>query len=129
MITTQEEIRLRAGFHFWALGAVWDRRFTSSFVGSIPEAVISRCLIGNPGRSVGHFWNRRHRVGAALPSSSLAVKLTPSKSEARASCSLPDRSEVEQQDATPTIAELEAQGVVSRGMPEKGKTCSAGRGE
>ena len=39
------------------------------------------------------------------------------------------KSEPEQQDTTPTIAELEAQGVVSRGMPDKAKKRSGGRGE
>lgn len=34
---------------------------------------------------------------------------------------LPGKSEVEQQDATPSIADMEAQGVVSRGMPDKSK--------
>ena len=42
---------------------------------------------------------------------------------------LPGKSEVEQQDTTPTIAELEAKGVVSRGMPEKAKKRGGGRGE
>ena len=42
---------------------------------------------------------------------------------------LPGRSEVEQQDEAPTIAELEAQGMVSRGMPDKAKKRSGGRGE
>jgi hypothetical protein len=42
---------------------------------------------------------------------------------------LPGKSETEQQNATPTLAELEAQGVVARGMPDKAKKRSAGRGE
>ncbi|MDQ8699274.1 hypothetical protein [Hyphomicrobium sp. LHD-15] len=42
---------------------------------------------------------------------------------------LPGKSEVEQQEVTPTIDELEAKGQVSRGMPEKTKKRSGGRGE
>jgi len=42
---------------------------------------------------------------------------------------LPSKNEVEQQDAAPSIAELEAQGLVSRGMPEKAKKRGGGRGE
>jgi hypothetical protein len=42
---------------------------------------------------------------------------------------LPGKSEVEQQDATPTLEQLESEGLVSRGMPEKAKKRSSGRGE
>jgi hypothetical protein len=42
---------------------------------------------------------------------------------------LPGKSEAEQQDAAPTIVELKAKGAVSRGMPDKAKKRSGGRGE
>lgn len=43
---------------------------------------------------------------------------------------VPGKSEAEQQDSTPTIAELETKGLVTRGMPEKGKKRGGGgRGE
>ena len=60
-------------------------------------------------------WMRKDRYGRAMLTGATSYPL-------------PGKSEVEQQDATSTIAELEAQGVVSRGMPEKGKKRSAGRG-
>ena len=41
---------------------------------------------------------------------------------------LPGKNEAEQQDAAPSIAQLEAEGLVSRGMPEKAKKRSGGRG-
>lgn len=41
---------------------------------------------------------------------------------------LQGKSEVEQQDVTPSIEQLEASGAVSRGMPEKEKKRSGGRG-
>lgn len=41
---------------------------------------------------------------------------------------LPGKSEAEQQDVTPTIEQLEASGAVTRGMPEKEKKRSGGRG-
>ena len=41
---------------------------------------------------------------------------------------LPAKSEAEQQDVTPSIAQLEAEGLVSLGMPEKAKKRRGGRG-
>jgi hypothetical protein len=61
-------------------------------------------------------WMRKDRYGRAMLTGATSYPL-------------PGKSEVEQQDAAPTIAELEAQGVVSRGMPEKAKKRSAGRDE
>ncbi|AHB50246.1 hypothetical protein W911_12080 [Hyphomicrobium nitrativorans NL23] len=61
-------------------------------------------------------WLRKDRYGRAMFGGATSYPL-------------PGKSEVEQQDATLTIAELEAQGVVSRGMPEKAKKRSGGRGE
>jgi hypothetical protein len=42
---------------------------------------------------------------------------------------LPGKNEAEQQDVTPSIEELEATGMVSRGIPDKAKKRSGGRGE
>lgn len=61
-------------------------------------------------------WLRKDRYGRAMFGGSTSYPL-------------PGKSEVEQQDAAPTIEELETQGVISRGMPEKGKKRSGGRGE
>lgn len=41
---------------------------------------------------------------------------------------LPGKSEAEQQDATPSIEQLEAAGQISRGMPDKAKKRGGGRG-
>lgn len=61
-------------------------------------------------------WMRKDRYGRAMLTGATSYPL-------------PGKSEVEQQDVAPTIAELEARGVVSRGMPEKARKRSAGRGE
>lgn len=61
-------------------------------------------------------WMRKDRYGRAMLTGATSYPL-------------PGKSEVEQQDAAPTIAELEAKGVVSRGMPEKAKKRSGGRGD
>lgn len=61
-------------------------------------------------------WMRKDRYGRAMLTGATSYPL-------------PGKNEVEQQDATPTIAQLEAQGVVSRGTPDQGKKRGAGRGE
>lgn len=61
-------------------------------------------------------WLRKDRYGRAMFGGSTSYPL-------------PGKNEAEQQDAAPTIGELEAQGMVTRGMPEKAKKRSAGRAE
>lgn len=61
-------------------------------------------------------WMRKDRYGRAMLTGATSYQM-------------PDKNEVEQQDATPTIAQLEVQGVVSRGMSATAKKRSSGRGE
>lgn len=61
-------------------------------------------------------WLRKDRYGRAMFGGSTSYPL-------------PGKNEAEQQDAARSIAELEAQGVVSRGMPEKSKKRSGGRAD
>lgn len=61
-------------------------------------------------------WMRKDRYGRAMLTGATSYLL-------------PNKSEVEQQDAAPSIGELEARGVVTRGLPEKSKKRSSGRGE
>lgn len=61
-------------------------------------------------------WVRKDRNGRALLTGTTSYP-TPGKSE------------VEQQDAAPTLAELEKSGTVTRGMSGKGKKRGGGRGE
>lgn len=62
-------------------------------------------------------WMRKDRYGRAMLTGSTSAPL-------------PGKSETEQQDQAPSLADLEARGVVTRGMPEKAKTRGGrGRGE
>lgn len=61
-------------------------------------------------------WMRKDRYGRAMLTGATSYPL-------------PGKSEVEQQDAATTIAELEAQGTITRGLPDKAKKRGSGRGE
>lgn len=59
-------------------------------------------------------WMRKDRYGRAMLTGATSYPL-------------PGKSEAEQQDAAPTIAELEKQGVITRGMPDHSKKRGGGR--